>query len=1042
MWHTVETPQSAPLKNRHHFILALLGTLLLLLRAAPVLGLDMTWNAAADVPVTAASYTASGNVNFTLNFVPATGTNLTAVNNTGLPFITGRFDNLTQGQTVALSYGGITYHFIANYYGGTGNDLVLVWKNNRAYGWGTNAQSQLGNPSILGSSKVPVPLTGILAGKTVIALSSGVVHGLALCSDGTVAAWGNNDQGQLGDNSTTTRATPVAVNIDSGISALFGKTVIAISAGSHHSLALCSDGTVAAWGANANGQLGNGNIVNQPAPVSVSTASGVSALFGKTVVRIAAGSIHSLALCSDGTIVAWGDNLDGQLGDNTTINRQVPVSVNAASGISALFGRTVIAIAAGLGHSLALCSDGTAVAWGRNDDGQVGDNSVTNRIVPVAVSTTLGTSALHGKTPVSIAAGGLHSLALCSDGAVATWGSNSDGQLGDGQLDSTYVMATFHNNRQRLQIGVSMDGKSWTMLSKNGSNDIYSPPGGDDLRDPSIARIGGTWYVVYTSGDYGSAHVPPISGHFGNSEAYFGLAKSTDLLNWTWVANVPIASTTQVWGPQLVQFASGQIYVFVSVNGTIKFLTPTDNSLAAWSSATPVSGLPLTASGYNLGPEWRVTEANGAWYAATSYEQTLGEGTIVTFLKSTTSPVSGYQLINATNITGLPTNQVEGPNLTHLGGNSFRLYYCAIENNERPLRYMDTSDDLATWTAPVLATHDSPDIITHAGLVLDLESTGLKRLAPVAVNTTSGVSAIFGKTVMSVAGGGRHSVAFCRDETAVTWGRGSLGQLGNDTDTSARAPVRVTTASIAATEHLAAAFTGEESDDTFAIVAGPQPADTNGPINGTITMTPASPVNLLTNLTVAFANWTDPAGMLTYAVRIDSGLWSGLNSSDTINNLDAPFTPGIHTLTGRIYDAFNNVTEVTQSFTVNTPQETWRMRFYGTTSNTGNAADTADPYHKGMQNLAVFSLLGPNQDPQTASITQFPRMQRSGGNLFYSFTQPLGVGGVTYGAEWRTDLLPGLWTPIADTGTGTTHTFSVPIGDRTQMFIRLRLNSP
>ncbi|MGD0262003.1 MAG: hypothetical protein ABSD29_19735 [Verrucomicrobiota bacterium] len=87
--------------------------------------MNALWNTATDVPVTASSYTATGNtVNFTLNFAPATGTELMVVKNTGLGFINGTFGNLAQGQAVALSYGGITYDFVANYYGGSGNDLA------------------------------------------------------------------------------------------------------------------------------------------------------------------------------------------------------------------------------------------------------------------------------------------------------------------------------------------------------------------------------------------------------------------------------------------------------------------------------------------------------------------------------------------------------------------------------------------------------------------------------------------------------------------------------------------------------------------------------------------------------------------------------------------------------------------------------------------------------------------------------------------------------------------------------------------------------
>ena len=88
-----------------------------------------------------------------------------------------------------------------------------------------------------------------------------------------------------------------------------------------------------AWGFNSYGQLGDNTTTSRPVPVVVNTAAGVSALFGKTAVAIAAGAEYSLALCADGTVAAWGYNYGGQLGDNTTMNRFVPVAVNAASGL-------------------------------------------------------------------------------------------------------------------------------------------------------------------------------------------------------------------------------------------------------------------------------------------------------------------------------------------------------------------------------------------------------------------------------------------------------------------------------------------------------------------------------------------------------------------------------------------------------------------------------------------------------------------------------------------------------------------------------------
>src|ERR1035437_3741261 len=102
------------------------------------------FNSAGDVPVTASGYTATGNtVNFTLNYAPATGTDLMVVRNTVLAFISGTFDNLTNGQPVALSYGGVTYRFVANYYGGSGNDLVLIWASQRPFAWGANTYGQV-----------------------------------------------------------------------------------------------------------------------------------------------------------------------------------------------------------------------------------------------------------------------------------------------------------------------------------------------------------------------------------------------------------------------------------------------------------------------------------------------------------------------------------------------------------------------------------------------------------------------------------------------------------------------------------------------------------------------------------------------------------------------------------------------------------------------------------------------------------------------------------------------------------------------------------
>ncbi len=195
-------------------------------------------------------------------------------------------------------------------------------------------------------------------------------------------AWGRKrNTGQLGNGSTINSSAPVLV---STTGALAGKTVVALSAGYEHSLALCSDGTVVAWGYNGYGQLGNGNYTNSSVPMTVTR---LGALLGKTVTAVSAGQYHSLALCSDGTVAAWGYNgSDGQLGNNSTSNSNIPVTVITAG--TPLSGKTVVSLAAGGFHNLALCSDHTVATWGYNGNGQLGNGSSTNSLVPVAIVTS------------------------------------------------------------------------------------------------------------------------------------------------------------------------------------------------------------------------------------------------------------------------------------------------------------------------------------------------------------------------------------------------------------------------------------------------------------------------------------------------------------------------------------------------------------------------------------------------------------------------------------------------------------------------------
>jgi alpha-tubulin suppressor-like RCC1 family protein len=287
--------------------------------------------------------------------------------------------------------------------------------------WGLNIFGQLGDGNEA-NSDVPVPVSELSGVK---AVAVGWDHVLALLEGGTVVAWGRNEgSGQLGNGTTTNSDVPVAVCAPAPEpcpgSHLSG--VKAIAAGESHSLALLENGTVVAWGNNEQGELGNATTANSDLPAPVKELSGVRA--------IAAGEAYSLALLEDGTVVAWGHNNNGELGNGTTTNSDLPVPVKELSGVGA--------IAAGSRHALALLEgEGKLMTWGLNSSGQLGDGTSEGpekcgEPVPTRACATKPVPVSNLSGVKAIAAGEMHSLALLEGGALWSWGRNEQGQLGDG----------------------------------------------------------------------------------------------------------------------------------------------------------------------------------------------------------------------------------------------------------------------------------------------------------------------------------------------------------------------------------------------------------------------------------------------------------------------------------------------------------------------------------------------------------------------------------------------------------------------------------
>ncbi len=291
---------------------------------------------------------------------------------------------------------------------------------------------------------------------SIIAVSAGAAHTCALDADDTVWCWGDNSFGQVGDGTTFDSALPVRVCAPASILSTEGAAgsppcspltgVAAIDAGSNHTCAAMEDGAALCWGNNASGQLGNGTfddsslpvpVCQNPAILSASTAGGpCTEVSGAEDVT--AGGAHSCALMATGSALCWGENSSGQLGDGTSFDRSSAVAVCAESMPSCAPLLAIAGISAGGEHTCAVTEKGGAIrCWGKNLAGQLGDGTTFDDPLPVFVcrpgSAIAGAPSCTALSgAATVSAGFVHTCARLQDGRVLCWGGNSAGKVGDG----------------------------------------------------------------------------------------------------------------------------------------------------------------------------------------------------------------------------------------------------------------------------------------------------------------------------------------------------------------------------------------------------------------------------------------------------------------------------------------------------------------------------------------------------------------------------------------------------------------------------------
>ncbi len=333
----------------------------------------------------------------------------------------------------------------------------------KLYSWGNNLHGYLGDGTT-NDRHTPGPVAlppNVPTGFTWNQVAAGSLHALGLGSNGKLYSWGNNLYGYLGDGTTNDRYTPVPVIPPPNVSA--GFTWKQISCWGWHSLALGSDNWLYSWGYNGTNELGIGGPTGyQPTPVRV--AAPQKAGSGFIWVESKMGDYYSLAIGSDGNIYGWGYGASGNIGNGAVDNEPSPTQAFKPSG--ALPGFVWKQISSLSFASLAIGSDGNLYSWGGNANGQLGDNTTIQRNTPVKVAAPPNTTS--GLTWLQVSAGWDNtSFGLASDGNLYSWGNNINGQLGDNTTSERHIPGLVSLPSTTTVTAVSFGGTPGTNITKN-----------------------------------------------------------------------------------------------------------------------------------------------------------------------------------------------------------------------------------------------------------------------------------------------------------------------------------------------------------------------------------------------------------------------------------------------------------------------------------------------------------------------------------------------------------------------------------------------
>ena len=680
-----------------------------------------------------------------------------------------------------------------------------ISENGYGYCWGDNTNGQLGdNTTTQRTTPVSVFREGALAGKKLKDIKAAGYHTCAVTTDNLAYCWGRNTMGQLGDNTTTQRTTPVAVYT---AGALNGLTINQLTVSWNdtntdgHTCVVASNQRAYCWGRNNWGQLGNNTTSTgaNPAPIAVNNTVNTTknGLYNKNVAEISAGFNLTCARSTDGTATCWGLNNSGELGTNNTTAYRYPRPLYVAGALS---GKTILRIAAGGSHACAIASDQKVYCWGYGTSGQIGNGSNSNQRQAQAVNTT---GVLSGKNIASLELGAEISCVVTTDNRSACWGQGANGSLGNGATANSNIPVAPQAGSAGLTQGTITSittGRSTTCVETTASINVAC------WGLNTYGQVGDNSTATRTTPTPVNVSAYTLGVTFDTTPASSVTYVNPNQINAVAPAHSVGTINVTVTDPegQIVSLPAG--YTYQDPAPTITSISPTSGPVAGGETVT-INGTNFfkgkTITDLTVGMAHTCAAVDGKAYCwGNNSSGQLGTGNT----SNSTTPVA----VNSSGaLAGKTVTSISaGPNYTCAVASG--AAYCWGSNTDGKLGTGNTTSStvpVAVNTSGVLAgktvtkvvpkQEASCAIASGAAYCWGSDSTGAlgngaagDSLAPTSVDTSGVLS---GKTVTDIAAG-QYVVCVVANGAAYCWGDGQHGgQLGNGTSTEAPSPVAVST---------------------------------------------------------------------------------------------------------------------------------------------------------------------------------------------------------------------------------------------------------